>query len=163
MVNVRVRFFLGGGPSGALSEGEGLLGPPSISVSAMSPWEDDAEGLERSRFLLREDDSGSDADAGALLVEASMRDVEAEAEPEGMGCEAMWLEGKAPGVDWGSVGCVRLEGEREGVRRDAVRRCSSGGLLGAEDGASAALRDMFIETKSERLQIGRGKQVRCVN
>ena len=73
--------------------------------------------------------------------------MEAEAEPEGMGCEAMWLEGKAPGVDWGSVGCVRLEGEREGVRRDAVRRCSSGGLLGAEDGASAALRDIFKETK----------------
>ena len=90
MVNVRVRFFLGGGPSGALSEADGLLAPPSISVSAMSPCEDDPEGLERpaaARFLLRELDSGSEAAVAAGGV--------ATREEEEGWCEAMLLGGEA--------------------------------------------------------------------
>ena len=87
VVNVRVRFFLGGGPSGALSEVGGLLEPPSISVSAMSPCEDDTEGLERSsRFLLREPDSTSGETAAGEGM--SGRDKEEEG---GGSCEAMLL------------------------------------------------------------------------
>lgn len=124
-----------------------MLGPPSISVSAMSPCEDDPEGLERSRFLLRWPDSGSEAGAGAEGVGTREEDV------VGGSCETMLLEEDAPGMVCGSVGSVCLEGEVEDERRGVFcRRRSSVGLLGAEDVASAALRDMFVEMESERLQ-----------
>ena len=62
-------------------------------------------------------------------------------------CEAMMLEGEAPRMFCWSEGSVCLEGELEGRRRGLLCRCSSGGLLGAEEDASAALRDIFKETK----------------
>lgn len=134
-----------------------MLGPPSISVSAMSPWEEDPEGLERSRFLLRWLDSGSEAGVGPAGV--GTREEEAagvgtrEGEATGRSCETMLLEEDAPGIVCGCVGSVCLEGEAEEERRGLFcRRRSSDGLLGAEDVASAALRDMFIEIESERLQ-----------
>ncbi len=123
-----------------------MLGPPSISVSAMSPCEDDPEGLERSRFL-RWLESGSEEGAGAEGVGTREEEV------VGWCGETMLLEDDAPGMACGSVGSVCLEGEAEDERRALFcRRRSSVGLLGAEDVASAALRDMFVEIESERLQ-----------
>ena len=73
-----------------------------------------------------------------------------EEEAAGAGCGTTLLVGEAPGVFRGSVGRVCREGELEdGRRRLLCRRCSSVGAVEAEDGASAALRDMFVETESE--------------
>lgn len=124
----------------------------------MSPWDDeDPEGLERpaARFRLREEDSGSEAEAAG--------GVRTREEEEAGWWEVMLLGGEAPWWGRGSEGNVRRGGERDEGRRGAVCGCSSVGLLGAEDGASAALRDMFIETARERLQLSSSGRECCVN
>ena len=161
-MSVRVRFFFGGWPSCAPpSAVEGLVGPPSISVSAMSPWED-AEGLERSTcFLLRRPDWGSEEE---LAAAGSMWAAVADDED---GCGAAWPGGEeARGAGWVSEGCARLGGEVDGWRCGEVRVCwwcSPVGRAEADEDASAALRDMFIEREpgqiaSERLQLSTSRR-----